>query len=96
MATMTTVEPAGALLNGHDAADPAPQLPYLIDATTLAAHLGVTVRTIRRKVADGEIPYIRLGSIIRFDLAEITAWIDAARVAPDIIRCAACQNGTLP
>lgn len=93
---MTTVEPVGALLNGHGVADPAPQLPHMIDATTLATHLGVTVRTIRRKVADGEIPYIRLGGIIRFDLAEITAWIDAARVGRDTSRCAACQNRTRP
>lgn len=94
--TMTTVGLAGARSNGSGIADAHDGLPHLIDATTLAAHLGVTVRTIRRKVTEREIPYIRIGNLIRFDPVEIAAWLDAARVTPHARRCAACQNGSRP
>jgi excisionase family DNA binding protein len=51
-------------------------LPTLIDIATAAEHLGVTVRHVRRLVAEKRIPYIKVGHFVRFDPAEVAAWID--------------------
>jgi len=56
------------------------QLPTLIDIATAAEHLGVTVRHVRRLVAEKRIPYIKVGHFVRFDPAEVGAWIDRQRV----------------
>ena len=37
----------------------------------LATHLGVSERTIRRMVEDGQIPYLRVRSEVRFHLPEV-------------------------
>jgi len=58
------------------------QLPTLVDITTLGEHLGVAPRHIRRLVAERRIPYIKWGHLIRFDPAEIAAWIDDNRRQP--------------
>lgn len=52
----------------------------LLDIATLAARLNVRVRYIRRLVDERRIPYIKLGHFIRFDPAEITTWLDHARI----------------
>lgn len=83
-------KPAGARLNGNGVSHGRYVLPHLIDVATLAEHLGLTERTIRRKVAQGEIPYYRLGNAIRFDPAEIGAALEASRVAN---HRAGLQNG---
>ena len=54
---------------------PDAQLPYLIDITALAEHLGVPVRHIRQLVADRRIPFHKWGHLIRFDAAEVGAWL---------------------
>jgi excisionase family DNA binding protein len=59
----------------HDAT----QLPRLLDITTLASHLGVNARHIRRLVAERRIPYIKWGHLIRFDPDEIATWLDENR-----------------
>jgi hypothetical protein len=41
------------------------ELPRLLDITTLATHLGVNARHIRRLVAERRIPYIKWGHLIR-------------------------------
>ena len=59
------------------------QLPSrLLDIPGLADHLGVNIRHVRRLVAERRIPFIKWGHLIRFDPAEIAAWIERARV-PD-------------
>jgi len=65
-----------------------------VDVAALAAHLGLTERTIRRRVAHGEIPYFKLGHLVRFDPAEIQAWLEEARVAPHVGNSAEHPNGT--
>ena len=90
----TLTRPIGARLNGKGADDGHTGLPHLIDVATLAEHLGLTERTIRRKVADGEIPHYKLGNSIRFDPVEIEAWLQACRVAPRTRTTAASLNGT--
>ncbi len=81
MDARTSTGPAGARLNGNGVSDGRYVLPHLIDVATLAEHLGLTERTIRRKVAQGEIPYYKVGNSIRFDPVEIGASLEASRVA---------------
>jgi excisionase family DNA binding protein len=54
--------------------------PDLIDLPTLARRLGVNQRHIRRLVSERRIPFVKWGHLLRFDPAEIDAWIDHARV----------------
>jgi excisionase family DNA binding protein len=55
------------------------ELPALIDLPAVALRLGVNERHIRRLVAERRIPYIKWGHLLRFDPAEIDAWLDAYR-----------------
>ena len=54
-------------------------LPELLDITTLAQHLGVPTRHIRRLVHEKRIPYIKWGHLIRFDPADIKTWLEDNR-----------------
>ena len=54
----------------------------LVDIAWVAKRLGVTVRHVRRLVAEERIPVIKWGHLLRFDPAEIESWIDAARRRP--------------
>lgn len=47
--------------------------PTLVDAETLAKHLGVSIWTIYRLVKDGLLPAHRLGRLYRFDMSEVMA-----------------------
>src|SRR4051812_47309305 len=51
----------------------------LLDIEELARLPGVGVRHVRRLVADGRIPYLKWGHLLRFDPVEIQAWLDEAR-----------------
>ena len=57
-------------------------LPHLIDIATLADHLGVSVRHIRRLVHERRIPFVKWGHLIRFDPGEVRAWLEACRYQP--------------
>ena len=57
-------------------------LPYLMDIATLAEHLGVSVRHIRRLVHERRIPFIKWGHLIRFDPVEVHAWLAQCRYEP--------------
>lgn len=48
----------------------------LIGISDVADQLGVDVRHVRRLVYEKRIPYIKWGHLLRFDPAEIAAWID--------------------
>ena len=52
-------------------------LPELLDIPTVAAHLGVQPRHIRRLVHEKRIPYLKWGHLIRFDPADIKIWLEA-------------------
>jgi excisionase family DNA binding protein len=54
----------------------------LIDIPAVAQRLGVQVRHVRRLVHERRIPYIKWGHLIRFDPADIDAWIKQSRIAP--------------
>jgi excisionase family DNA binding protein len=57
---------------------PAPINP-LIDLKMVAEKLGVNERHVRRLVAERRIPFIKWGHLLRFDPADIDAWIDRCR-----------------
>jgi excisionase family DNA binding protein len=56
------------------------QRSNLIDIARAAERLGVSLRYVRRLVAERRIPYVKFGHLLRFDPVELEAWIDAARV----------------
>lgn len=60
------------------------RLPSLIDLPAVAQRLGVNQRHIRRLVAERRIPFVKWGHLLRFDPAEIDAWLDRHRREPDI------------
>ena len=60
---------------------PTDRLP-LMDLPALALRLGVNQRHVRRLVAERRIPFLKWGHLLRFDPAEIDAWLNTARVRP--------------
>jgi excisionase family DNA binding protein len=54
----------------------------LVDITWVAKRLGVTVRHVRRLVAEERIPVIKWGHVLRLYPEEIESWIDTARRRP--------------
>ncbi len=61
----------------HERVEP---IPRLLDITHLAELLDVNPRHVRRLVFERRIPFIKWGHLIRFDPAEIEAWLNRARV----------------
>lgn len=57
-------------------------LTPLLNITEVADVLGVDVRHVRRLVHERRIPYLKWGHLLRFDPAEISAWLDEARRHP--------------
>jgi len=56
-------------------------LPRLLSIDELAGQLAITVRHVRRLVAEKRVPYVKVGRLIRFDAAEIMEWIESRRVS---------------
>ena len=54
----------------------------LMDISAVAERLGVQVRHIRRLVHERRIPFVKWGHLLRFDPAEIDAWVDRHRCGP--------------
>ena len=54
------------------------QVP-LMEIEAVARRLGVAVRHVRRLVAQRRIPFLKWSHLLRFDPAEIEAWLDQAR-----------------
>jgi excisionase family DNA binding protein len=54
-------------------------IPELMSIDQLAQRLGITMRHVRRLVADRRIPYIKVGKLVRFDSEEIAQWLDGQR-----------------
>lgn len=57
-------------------------LGRLLSIAEVAEALGVEVRHVRRLVHEKRIPYIKWGHLLRFDPADIAAWVDAYRQYP--------------
>jgi excisionase family DNA binding protein len=56
------------------------ELPVLLDSVTLATRLGITERHVRRLVAERRIPFVKVGRFVRFDPAQVSAWLAEASV----------------
>jgi excisionase family DNA binding protein len=59
-------------------ANPDP-LPQLLSIDQLADRLGVSIRHIRRLIAERRVPYLKVGWLVRFDPSEIASWLDNTR-----------------
>jgi excisionase family DNA binding protein len=51
----------------------------LIDAKAVAERLGVPESWVRESARSGAIPHVRLGRYVRFDLADVEAWLEACK-----------------
>jgi excisionase family DNA binding protein len=60
-------------------ATPRASLTRLMNITEVAETLGVDVRHVRRLVHENRIPYLKWGHLLRFDPAEVAAWLDSCR-----------------
>jgi excisionase family DNA binding protein len=59
-----------------------PLSPRLLTVDEVAEYLGLSSQSVRHMVYRRQLPFIRLGAKrIRFDVAEIDAWISSQRVA---------------
>jgi excisionase family DNA binding protein len=56
-------------------------LPQLLTIDQLAEQLDVSVRHVRRLIAERRVPYLKVGKFVRFDPAGIAEWLDRNRVA---------------
>ncbi len=56
--------------------------PTLIGIDELASLLRIHKGTIYNWVYRRKIPYVKVGRLVRFDLAEITKYLDGCRIGP--------------
>ena len=52
----------------------------LWDVNEVAAALGLTPASVYHRVSEGTLPYVKIGSLVRFRPQEITRW--ASRLTP--------------
>lgn len=55
--------------------------PALLDYPAVSRRLGVSERTVRRLVAAGALPAVRVGNAVRLHPDDLTTWIDDQRGA---------------
>lgn len=51
-----------------------------LDLSEASDYLNVTERWLRRAVAERRISYVKLGRLLRFNLDDLDAYLEAARV----------------
>ena len=51
-----------------------PSLAHLLTIEELANHLGITVRHVRRLIAERRIPFLKVGRFVRFDPTAVATW----------------------
>ena len=54
-------------------------IPQLLTIDQLAERLGITVRHVRRVVAEKRVPYLKVGKLVRFDPDQIMQWLASRR-----------------
>ena len=57
-------------------------MPSLVDISTIAEHLDVSVRHVRRLVAERRIPYVKWGNLRRFDPVAVSEWLNCNAITP--------------
>ncbi len=66
---------------GLDLLPPGVPAGPLWDIAALAEYLDVTVRMVRRLVAERRVPYYKVGKFVRFCPIEIAAWLESNRIS---------------
>jgi len=56
------------------------QRPPLLTIADAAVRLNLSEHTIRRRVASGELPAVRLGGLIRIDQDDLERWLLEQRI----------------
>ena len=56
--------------------------PALLDIGPVATYLGVSPHTLYKMVSQRRIPYIKVGSRVKFDPANLDDWIKQQTVMP--------------
>lgn len=59
----------------------------LMNIRDAARYLGTTPATLYTKVWRREIPFVKLGRSVRFDVNDLDALIEGAKVKPDAFNC---------
>jgi excisionase family DNA binding protein len=52
----------------------------LLDVEAVADRLSVSVRHVRRLVFERRIPFLKIGSLLRFDPEDVEGWLSTLRV----------------
>ena len=57
------------------------QRPRLLTIADAAVRLNLSEHTVRRRIASGELPAVRLGALIRIDPDDLEQWLAEHRTA---------------
>jgi excisionase family DNA binding protein len=57
----------------------------LVNIRDAACYLGTTPATLYTKIWRREIPFVKLGRSVRFDVKDLDALIEGAKVKPDTL-----------
>ena len=55
------------------------QLPQIVTALEIANFLKMKESWVRQRVHKDEIPYLKIGNLVRFNLLDITDWLDSKK-----------------
>ncbi|MGA8296571.1 MAG: helix-turn-helix domain-containing protein [Acidimicrobiales bacterium] len=58
------------------------RFPELVNIATLARLLAVDERYVRRMILERRVPTVKVGRLVRFDLADIRKWVEEQRRPP--------------
>lgn len=70
-------------------------LEYLNTAAT-ADLTGISKSTLEKwRVAGGQIPFVKAGRLVKYDAADVRAWMDARKVSSTSEQCARSRTHTV-
>jgi excisionase family DNA binding protein len=52
----------------------------LLDVPAAAERLNISVRHLRELLYRREVPYLKVGRLVRFDPADLDAWLEARKI----------------
>ncbi|MCC6907051.1 MAG: helix-turn-helix domain-containing protein [Phycisphaerales bacterium] len=58
-----------------------PSQPILTTSLRAAESLSISIRTLANLTAAGELPCVRIGRAVRYDVADLRAFIEARKTA---------------
>lgn len=59
--------------------------PRLLDVEDAARYLGVARKTLYKWVEGGQVPFIRIGRLVRFRRVDLEAWVDGQARGPQTL-----------